>query len=178
MDTKQSLSELIAQAITSSFPQVENLPSAGEIAGFLEIPPEKEMGDYAFPCFKLSRTLRMGPPQIAAKLAGTIDAGDLCQAKQMGGYLNFFLNRENFARRTLESVLAADGRWGAGEEGKGKTICLDFSSINISKRFHIGHLRLSGLPNGRHQLSGRRGHAVRQADLRLQALGQPGGGGA
>ena len=49
MDTKQSLSELIAQAITSSFPQVENLPSAGEIAGFLEIPPEKEMGDYAFP---------------------------------------------------------------------------------------------------------------------------------
>ena len=86
MDTKQSLSELIAQAITSSFPQVENLPSAGEIAGFLEIPPEKEMGDYAFPCFKLSRTLRMGPPQIAAKLAGAIDAGDLCQAKQMGGY--------------------------------------------------------------------------------------------
>ena len=140
MDTKQSLSELIAQAITSSFPQVENLPSAGEIAGFLEIPPEKEMGDYAFPCFKLSRTLRMGPPQIAAKLAGAIDAGDLCQAKQMGGYLNFSLNRENFARRTLESVLAADGRWGAGEEGKGKTICLDFSSINIAKRFHIGHL--------------------------------------
>ena len=81
MDTKQSLSELIAQAITSSFPQAENLPSAGEIAGFLEIPPEKEMGDYAFPCFKLSRTLRMGPPQIAAKLAGAIDAGDLCQAK-------------------------------------------------------------------------------------------------
>ena len=85
MDTKQSLSELIAQAIAASFPQAENLPSAGDVAGFLEIPPEKEMGDYAFPCFKLSRVLRMGPPQIAAKLAEAIDAGDLCQAKQMGG---------------------------------------------------------------------------------------------
>ena len=69
MDMKQRLSELIAQAIAKSFPQAENLPAAGEIAGFLEIPPEKEMGDYAFPCFKLSRMLRMGPPQIASRLA-------------------------------------------------------------------------------------------------------------
>ena len=109
----------------------------------------------------------------------------------MGGYLNFFLNRENFARRTLESVLAAGGRWGAGEEGKGKTICLDFSSINIAKRFHIGHLSTTMIGQSLRRIFdflgyktvainylGGLGHAVRQADLRLQALGQPGGGGA
>jgi hypothetical protein len=89
MDTKQSLAALIAETIENCYMGIDGLPTAEEIGGFLEIPPQKEMGDYAFPCFKLSRALRMGPPQIASTLASAIDAGDLCTAKQQGGYLNF-----------------------------------------------------------------------------------------
>jgi len=140
MDTKQSLAQVIAKAMECCNPGMEGLPCCEEICNFLEIPPQKEMGDYAFPCFKLSRALRMGPPQIASALAGAIDAQDLCSAKQLGGYLNFFLNRNNFAEKTLNAVLAAGENYGASSDGDGKTVCIDYSSINIAKRFHIGHL--------------------------------------
>ena len=117
MDTKQSLANVITEAIEACYPGVDGLPDASAIADMLEIPPQKEMGDYAFPCFKLSRALHMGPPQIAGNLAGAISAGHLCEAEQQGGYLNFFLNRDNFARETLETVLSAGENYGAGQEG-------------------------------------------------------------
>ena len=139
-DMRATLSGLIAGAIAGCFAGMDNLPGEAEIAGYLEVPPEKEMGDYAFPCFRLSKVLRKGPPQIAAALAAAIDAPDVCEARALGGYLNFFFKREQFARQTVEKVLAANGRYGAAEIGAGKTVCIDYSSINIAKRFHIGHL--------------------------------------
>ena len=87
---------------------------------------------------RLSRELKQAPPQIAAALAEEINAPGFSTAKQMGGYLNFDLNRAQVAQRTIENVLR--GSYGASEIGKGKTVCIDYSSINIAKRFHIGHL--------------------------------------
>jgi len=139
-DMKLTLATLIATAIADCFAGIEDLPANTDIAGFLEVPPEKEMGDYAFPCFKLSKLLRKAPPQIAQALAQAIDAPEVCEAKQLGGYLNFFFKRDQFARQTVEKVLAAQGRYGSSDWAKGKTVCIDYSSINIAKRFHIGHL--------------------------------------
>ena len=140
MDMKSRIAALIETGLNAAWPNIENLPGREEIAGFLEIPPEREMGDYAFPCFRLAKALKAAPPMIASRLQAAIDAPNVARLNCVGGYLNFFLNRENFAKETLQAVLDAGEKWGATNEGAGKTICLDYSSINIAKRFHIGHL--------------------------------------
>ena len=144
MEMKTLIAQIVDAAVRTAYPGVD----AGiNYEALLEVPPDNKLGDFAFPCFKLSKALRMGPPMIAQKLAAAIDRPEVCTAQPVNGYLNFFLNRGNFAKDTLQKVMAAPERWGSGNEGEGKTVVLDYSSINIAKRFHIGHLSTTMIGN-------------------------------
>ena len=106
----------------------------------LETPKESKLGDISLPCFKFAKTLRQAPPMIAAKLLPYVENLDFVEKVEVvGGYLNVFLNRQTLAKQ-LKSTAVDHEAVGRSTEGEGKTICLDYSSVNIAKPFHIGHL--------------------------------------
>ncbi len=150
MDFKIMIAGEIASALDIAF---GNAPlSADEIAGLLELPPDSAMGDYAFPCFKLARSLRKVPPMIAGELVKVINADFLSRVEAVGGYLNFFIDKALYASSVIGEVLDKGEKYGSSDMGAGKTICIDYSSINIAKRFHIGHLSTTALGNALYKI--------------------------
>jgi len=114
--------------------------TAEEVEKALEIPKESKMGDICLPCFKFSKNLRMAPPAIANQFAPNVEKLTFVEKVEVvSGYLNIFFNKENIAKNII-NVAYNTTSVGKTEEGKGKTICIDYSSVNIAKPFHIGHL--------------------------------------
>ena len=114
-----------------------------EIKEYIEVPPDKKMGDYAFPCFRLAKSLKKAPPVIAEEIKENIniDSNLISKFEVQGGYLNFFVNNKALVKSVLGEINNLKENYGSSYIGQNKNIIVEYSSPNIAKPFHIGHLR-------------------------------------
>ena len=118
-----------------------------QLSEALETPPSLELGDYAFPCFSLSKKLRQSPNEIAKSLAKKIKSKEFEKVEAKGPYINFFLDRKKIVSQTLRKILKEKDKFGSSKIGKGKKMIIDMSSPNIAKPFGVGHLRSTIIGN-------------------------------
>lgn len=124
-----------------------------EIEDTIEIPGDGKMGDYAFPCFKLAKLLRKAPPMIAQEIAEKLKDNELfAKVENVNAYVNLFLSRKAFMQNLMEAVVEEKDDFGKSDVGQNRKVIVEFSSPNIAKPFHIGHIRSTVIGNAIYKL--------------------------
>ena len=153
----ENYKQLIAKKILASNTPLEE----AEIVSLITETADDSFGDYAFPCFKLAKAMRMSPVMIAQKLAGEIATDDvIVKVEAVNGYLNFFVDRLHFIGDVVSNVIKDGEDYGNDTVGNGKTVCIDYSSVNICKSFHIGHLSTTAIGSSLYKLYTSLGYKV------------------
>ena len=145
--------------------------SVEDIMALIEIPNDEKMGDYAFPCFRLAKALRKAPQMIAADIAGSISGNEaFAKVENVNAYVNFFINRAYCAGQVVEKINEDGAEYGKSDEGAGRKVIVEYSSPNIAKPFHIGHIRSTVIGNAIYKLYDAVGFDV----IRINHLGDYG----
>ena len=156
------MKEKIAELISKNIEGVD----AADIIASIEIPPRPDMGDYAFPCFRLAKVMRKAPNIIASDIKEQIGDVDFIEKIDVAGaYLNFYIKKDIFVKSMIET--ANSDNFGCSDMGEGQTICIDYSSPNVAKNFHVGHLRTTIIGNSLYKIYSKLGYKV----IRINHLG-------
>ena len=158
---------LIGEIISNEIGEIENL----DVASLIEVPTDEKMGDYAFPCFRLAKEFRKAPDAIAAEIAEKLQKNPMFEpVENVNAYVNIKIKRTDFIKDVIEDAVLKGDSFTKSNEGEGKKVLVDYSSPNIAKPFHIGHIRSTVIGNALYLIYKNLGYDV----VRINHLGDYG----